>query len=273
MNRAFLLSAATIALAVSAEEPTVQTYPVRFTDPQEAAEIIQLMLPSTNHLQIQAIDRKLIVRGTAEQQKNVKQMLSELDAPPKNIQINVRFDSSESSVKRTARGYPRGPVTIRNGKIHATTGGRFRNQRTTVNETTTQMLVAMDGRSATLRVGKRVPYAAWLVEYGHRYGYTREAHIEWRDVGSFLAVEPTIVSPGLIRIRVIPELSGRLQDGSRKTIQFTHLATEVTAGDGQTIHIGGFNQDRDFNSHFFIGGSSDDESINTDITLTPHILE
>lgn len=273
MKPFFLISTCLLALAAAAGELTVQTYPVQFTDPEEAAEIITLMMQPVGDLQVHAIDRKLVVRGTAEQQQEVQQMLSELDAPPKNIQIDVQFNRSGSSSGLEAGIQQRGPIIIRDGEVHATMDGRFSNRSSTVTENTTQMLVAMDGRSATLRVGERVPYVEWLVEYGHRHGYIAQAHIEWQDVGSFLAVEPTIVGPGLIRVRVIPEISGRVKDGKRETIQFTHLATEIMAGNGQTVHIGGFNQDKDFSSHFFIGGSSGGETINTDITLTPRILD
>lgn len=272
MKPLLLISMCLFALSAAAGKLSIQTYPVRFTDPGDAAEIITLMLQPVGDLQVHAIDRKLVVKGTAEQHQEVQQMLRELDAPPKNIQINVQFNRNGGSSGAEAGFQQRGPIIIRNGEVHATMGGRFSNRSSTVTENTTQMLVAMDGRSATLRVGERVPYIEWLVEYGHRFGYIAEAHIEWQDVGSFLAVEPTIIGTDLIRVRVIPEISGRLKDGKRETIQFTHLATEIVAGNGQTIHIGGFNQDRDFNSHFFIGGSAGNDSMNTDITLTPRIL-
>jgi type II secretory pathway component GspD/PulD (secretin) len=136
------------------------------------------------------------------------------------------------------------------------------------------MLVAMDGHSASLRVGETVPYLAWLTEYGCRHGYIREAHIERREVGSFLAVEPEIIGEGLmIRVRLIPELSGRLEDGTSQTIRFTQVATEVIACDGQPVSIGGFTKDQDFYSKFLIGRSGTGESSTTDITLTPRILK
>jgi len=252
---------------------SVKTYNVQYTDPQEIAAIAPVMMSSTNGLTMRVSERKLIVRGTPEQHEVVRQMVQDLDAPPKNIQINVAFNSSGQSRQSEVGIRPRGPVVIRNGEIHGTLEGRFGSRRTSTSENTTQMLVAMDGRSATLRVGERVPYLSWLVEYGYRYGYVQEIGIEWRDVGSFLAIEPRIIGPELIRVRLIPELSGRLEDGSRQTIQFTHLATEVTAADGQPIRIGGFSKDEDFSSRFLIGTAPESRSINTTITLTPTILD
>ena len=271
--KAFVFALALSALcALGDTNITVKTYKVNFADPEEIAEVAPMMMPSTNGLVIRVLERKLVVRGTDAQHRFVEQMIRDLDTPPKNIQINVDFESSGSSRRSQFGIRPRGPVIIRDGEVHGSLEGRFGSRSTTTSENTTQMLVAMDGRSATLRVGERVPYLSWLMEYGHRYGYIREVGIEWREVGSFLAVEPTIVGPGLIRVRLIPELSGRLKNGDRQSIQFTHLATEVTVADGQTISIGGFSQDEDFSSKFLIGSAPGGKSVHTSITLTPKIL-
>lgn len=270
--KTFLFVLFLTALCAITEEVTLKTYNVHYADPAEIADVAPLMMASTNGLVIQAVDRKLVVRGTAEQHTVIQQMIRDLDAPPKNIQINVNFDSSGSSSRSEFGIRPHGPIIIRDGEVHGSLEGRFGNRSTTSSENTTQMLVAMDGHSATLRVGERVPYLSWLMEYGYRYGYIREIGIEWREVGSFLAMEPTIVGPGLIRVRLIPELSGRLENGDRQSIQFTHLATEVTVADGQTISIGGFSKDEDFSSKFLIGSAPGGKSVHTTITLTPKIL-
>ncbi len=260
--------------SLSAEEAlTLKTYKVRYADVTEVASVIPMMMPSTNGLVLETVDKQLIVRGTAEHHEIVRQMLRELDAPPKNIQVNVQFATRGGEHNREIGVRPDGPIVIRNGKVHGSFESSFVNQSTTTRENTTQMLVAADGRSATIRVGERVPYVTWLTEYGYRHGYVREVEIEWRDVGSFLRMEPTIVAPGLIRVRLTPELSGRLENGDRQAIQFTHLATEVTVADGQTISIGGFNEDKEFSSKFLIGRGSRSGSSVTDITLTPRILQ
>jgi type II secretory pathway component GspD/PulD (secretin) len=256
----------------SAEDLTLKTYSVHYTDPAEIAEVAPAMMASTNELTIKQIDRKLVVNGTAEQHEFIRLMLRDLDTPPKNIRIDVDFGSSGSSRNSEFGVRPGGPIVIRDGEVHGSLEGSFGSRSTTTTENTTQMLVAMDGHSASIRVGERVPYISWLTEYGSRHGYVRDIEIEWKDVGSFLAAEPTIVGPGLIRIRLIPELSGRLKDGKRKKIQFTDLATEVVVADGQTISIGGFSKDEEFSSKFLVGSAPGSRSVNTTITLTPHIL-
>ncbi len=272
--RFVLIALLFFAWSTSAEENlTLKTYKVRYVDTTNVASVIPMMMPSTNGLVLKTVDKTLVVRGTPEQHGIVRQILRELDAPPKNIQINVKFATSGSGHNREIGIRPQGPIVIRNGKVHGSFESSFTSQSTTTRENTTQMLVAADGRSASIRVGERVPYVTWLTEYGGQHGYVRDVEIEWRDVGSFLRMEPTIVAPGLIRVRLTPELSGRLENGDRQSIEFTHLATEVTVADGQTISIGGFSGDKEFSSKFLIGRGSRGEGSVTDITLTPRILQ
>ena len=272
--KAFCFAVLFFSMTTYAQEATLKVYSVHYANPSETAEVIKMMMPSTNGLSIQMVDRKLAIRGTAEQHAVAEQMLRELDKPPKNIQVNVQFNRNGQSSRREAGIRPKGPIVIRDGEVHGTFEGRFDNQSMTSSENVTQMLVTMDGHSATLQVGERVPYLAWLMEYGSRHGYIREVQVEWRDVGSFLAVEPEIIGDGpMIRIRLIPTLSGRLADGTEQTIQFTEVATEVIARDGQTVSIGGLTKDEDFSSKFLVGHSGGGELSITAITLTPRILQ
>lgn len=268
-----LLVLPAVVLTGLAQETTLDLYPVHYADPNAIAPLIPMMVISTNGLQIQPVERRLAVRGTAEQHAAVQSILRELDQPPKNVQINVSFSTTGKRSSREAGIRPQGPVVIRDGEIHGTFEGHFSSRNSSSSEITTQMLVAMDGRSAMLRIGERVPYLAWLTEYASRHGIIRETTIEWRDVGSFLAVVPEIINNGpAIRVRLIPELSGRTKDGNEETIRFTELAAEVIVRDGETLSIGGFTQNEDFYSKFLVGRSGGNETSITDITLTPHIL-
>lgn len=270
----FIFAALWFGCASFAEEETVlRAYPVRFAKPVVAAEIIQSMVLSTNSLLIETTEDRLFVRGTKKQHAVVREVLRELDVRPRNVRIDVQFDRRSESSAREAGIRPVGPVVIGRDGIRGSLEGRLQDRSSTVTEHTAQILVAMEGRSASLRVGETVPHLAWLTEYGYRHGYIRTAHIEWRDVGSFLAMEPEILGDGWIRVRLTPTLSGYGNDGLLKTIHFTELATEVVARDGEPVSIGGLTGDRDFYSKFLVGRSGGREVSITDITLTPRILE
>jgi hypothetical protein len=98
-----------------------------------------------------------------------------------------------------------------------------------------------------------------------------QSQVAWRDVGSFLAVEPTVIGDGpLIRVRVTPELVGTV-NGSPYETKFSSVATEVTVSDGETITIGSDAKNTEFYSRFLIGVSRSGSSRRLNITMTPHI--
>lgn len=263
---------ATISFAET-NTASLKAYSVHFAEPEDVAEIIPLMVPSTNGLTVKTTDDKVIIRGTAEHHTVARQVLADMDSPPKNVQINVEFDRSGTLSGSEFGVQPRGPVVIRDGKVHGSFEGRFSQKSGSSDEFVMQMLVAMDGRSASLRVGETVPHLKWLTQYSYRHGYIQQAEIEWRDVGSFLTVMPEIIGNGpLIRVRVTPTLSGRLKDGTEETIEFTELSTELLVRDGSSISIGGFSDDDEFSRRFLVGRAAGRQSSVTGITLTPRIL-
>ena len=262
-----------IPAVLNAADPVTKVFRVRYSDAGEAAEIIPLMIPSSDGLTIRRSGDQLIAQGSAVQIAEVETMLRELDRPPRNVQVNVQFSRSGSASSYEAGVRQRGPVIIHDGEVRGNFSGRVRNQRTTSQENTMQMLVAASGRRAMLRVGETVPHVKWLTEYGHRHGYIREHEIEWRDVGAFLAVEPEIIDGDLIKVRVTPVLSGKRNNGGEEVIEFVEVATEVIARSGQTVTIGSFSKDKEFSDRFLVGRSGGGESAVTGITLTPKILQ
>ncbi len=267
---ALLLLTASVA---AAKPQTLEIYSLCGAESEGITKVLQMMVPEGDQMEIKQAGQKLVVRATAEQHRIISDRLDELCAPPRNVQINVEFDTSGQSRERGAGIRPTGPINIRDGDVSGGFEVTLRNRSNTLDENITQMLVASSGKQASLRVGERVPHLLWIEDYYGRHYRHREVHVEWQDVGAFLAIEPTIIGTGpLIRIRVIPQLSGRLGNGKRHTIQFTELATEIVACDGTPVSIGGFDENKDFYSKFLVGGTGGNVSSITQITLTPKIL-
>jgi len=72
--------------------------------------------------------------------------------------IHVDFETTGQSRQSEFGIRPKEPIIINDGEVHGSFDSRFDNRSTTRSENTTQMLVAMDGRSASIQVGERVPY-------------------------------------------------------------------------------------------------------------------
>jgi len=132
---------------------------------------------------------------------------------------------------------------------------------------TKQFVVVSDGFSATIFVGREVPFVDYYSRYLFDHGYIEEAEqIEIKQVGTKLKVEPHIIADNTIEITLTPEISFLLNKKFR-TIDVTTLTTTVIASNGQPITIGGLKKDEEFGRYFF-GTTS---QANLEIILTLHI--
>jgi len=247
-----------------------KSYPAPHMDSAEVkAALEEALSPGSRVITLRGI-RKVFLIATPEEHELAEALLADLCVPRQNVAIEVRFKSRGRASERGAKIDPSGSVTlgpdgVSDYEIRA--GLVF--QRTETSSDTVQMLTVMDGRRGRLRIGRSVPYLDWFVQYGRRFGYI-EAELKWQEVGAWLVVEPEILPDGLIRVRLIPELSGFV-DGSPRQVQFKRVETEVTVAPGSVIRIGGLNKDEEFYSRFLIGGERGDRSEQLEILLTPRI--
>lgn len=275
MIRAGLLAVIVLTSPVGAAEApySIQVVPLGFADPEATQQTLRDLYGSDAGFQVHRLDNRLVIRAAPEQQKQIADLIRQLDIRPKNIQISVRMNQHGQDESHGASLHGQGRVVIGSDGAHGTLriDPRLHSRSSSRQENTVQILTAMSGRSASLVVGERVPYLEWLMEYGRRGGMV-SGQIAWDQVGASLAFEPQVIGDGpMIRIRVVPELSGRA-DGHPERVRFTKAATEVTVRDGETVKLGGLQGDEAFTSRFLIGMESSGSSSSLDITLTPRIL-
>lgn len=215
-------------------------------------------------------NQRLLVRATEQEHQRLAEALGAINRPPVNIRIDVDFDEAGDSRQRGVgvategvyRSGQGGRVAIGVDLTHRSTqfGGRAR-----------QTLVVASGREATLRVGERVPWLEWIETWGRNAGVF-ESRVRWQDVGASLVVQPTVIGNGPdIRIRLIPELSGRVE-GQPHRIRFAAAATEVIARAGETVSLAGLAQSNEFYSRFLVGFDSAGGRRSLNIALTPSLL-
>jgi hypothetical protein len=149
-------------------------------------------------------------------------------------------------------------------------GGIWRN--TDFGQNTVQMLTAADGGRASLEITREYPrpYISYFYDYVRQIGIA-VMNVEWRSVGSRLAIEPRSTG-NVVRVRLIPELTYVTPTGPG-AVAVERLATEVVVANGQTIQVGSIKQDQEFSSRFFIGFDEFGHSRSVSITLTPTIME
>ena len=270
----WLCSLLLLAAGRAAAENTVEVYPLGFSDPSVVEQALNALAGPGGRVILDRANNRVVFMAPAEQQKQAADLMKRMSVPPRNVRINVQFLGAGSG--REAGASLGGGVIVHDGAGGTRTDVRLEPEahRRTTNTTdnTIQTLLVASGRSANLRVGHSVPFIAWFRQYGVRSGYWQsESQVQWQEVGSFLAVEPTIIGDGpSVRIRLTPTLSGQV-DGKPYEVRFTQVASEVTVDSGQTVRLGGLVQNHEFYSKFLIGLDSRGTQGRIDILRTPEI--
>jgi hypothetical protein len=269
-----LLLAATTVIAADPGPTTFEVYPIAFADLRATEQVAKSIAGPDGTVVLDEQGQRLLVATTKEKHAQLAEMIGKLNIIPRNVRIDVEFrersDDSQTEVSVTADGEVTRVDGVTSSKIRIKP--RIIDENTRGSSRTRQTLLVASGREGVLHIGDRVPYIEWLTSYGARSGYLQQS-VQWQDVGSRLVVSPSVVGDGpLIRIRLTPELSGRV-DGQPLQTRFSGAATEVVVSDGETFQLGGLDQNRDMYSRFLVGVSEAGSQQTLDIFLTPHIMD
>lgn len=257
----------------SLEEPVFKAYEINFADPSNAVEIVRNLVGPAGKVFYDNATRRIIVMAPGNSHTSIADLVQQLNVPPKNVSVTVRFLGKGRNRETGASISGTGSIILDgNG-----TRSGFAMQPKVVHQSsestsrTTQQLLVASGRQASLFIGEEVPYVEWLMEYGRRHHYFEE-RIVWQRVGASLVIEPFVVGDGpTIRLRVTPELSG-LVDKNPYRVRFSKVATEVFVNDGIPFPLGGLAEKNDFYSRFLIGLDSSGARQTLDIELTARII-
>lgn len=260
-------------VSAATDEPmTTTVYPITFGEPEALLEIARSVVGDQGQVAMDSASGRLIIATTPSRHQELAAILIPPAPMPVNIRIDVDFQSVGAHRRDEISIRPRGNVVVGPG---GTSGSIVLNPtldstRSESSGMTRQSLLVANGRSGSLRVGEEVPYLDWFMEYGWHRGYIRQS-IQWQSVGSFLAVQPTVLADGrTIRIVLTPELRG-LVNGNPYHVAFTELATEVVVLDGETMNVGGGSNQRDFYDRFLVGFRRGDSTESLNIRVCPRI--
>ena len=266
---AFVLSV--FSQAVAAEERRVEVYSALGTGVSVLAEIANAILDGEGRVIPDEEGNRLLVVATAEKHAILQELFKETGRrATQNVQLTVRFLGGQQG--KSAQANVHGSVIMdqRGGRYQARPS--ISQQTHTTSHDMQQLLVAANGREASLRVGESLPYFEWTVDH-RRYHSSVHVGTRWQDVGAFLIFQPIIQSDGqTILIRLTPEIRGRTTDMRRESYRFTQLQTEVYVRNGQPMQIGGLAEANTIYHRFLIGGSRRRESQTLNIEIVPRIL-
>jgi type II secretory pathway component GspD/PulD (secretin) len=273
----FALFALFLPLGHAQQDPNkkFEVYPVGIADFDLIAETAKQMASPEGKVIADEQNRRIIVVDKPEVHAEIQKLIKALQVPQQNVRIKVRFDEHGSS-RRQKLGVG---GTVKSGDVTVTTTGDPKegihvdaiDNSATMSSMTQQELLVVNNGSASLEVTTEVPYYEWIFNYGVMSGYWT-ADTKWKPVGARLRVKPTI-SGNTIRIKLTPELS-RLIDAKTASVSLEKLSTEVVAGNGQEISLGGIPAEaQEFYSKFLVGYDTSGRARSLNIYLTPTIEE
>jgi type II secretory pathway component HofQ len=264
--------AGVLAAAHADDARIMEVYPVFTPDAAVLVSTVQAVLGEDAKVIYDRAGGRIMVLATTEEQVRAVEVLSKLNLPPPNIRIDVTINESDrhqlTEFSLDASGGV--AVTPESAQAGVRAEGRANRRRDQHRRALRQTLLVQSGGEALLRVGEEVPYVEWLVDYGFRQGYISQ-HVTMREVGASLRIQARVIGNGpLISLTVTPELAG-LSDAGDQRIVYTHLSTHMTIEDGQTVELGGLNENTDFFEHFLVGVDRESSHRALTISATSHI--
>ncbi len=175
--------------------------------------------------------------------------------PPGHVKVTVEFRQASQSTQGgiELKGTGPGGTVIQVDPKGVTGSARVQAQESqrTVRRSVGSFLIVQDGGEARLTVAEQVPEVVWFQQYALRHNYITAA-VVFRQVGTFLAVRPTILPNKRIRLKVTPQISYRSDQGDG-SVELVEASTEVVVQSGQPVTIGGSEQSGEVTRQFLIG--------------------
>lgn len=162
-----------------------------------------------------------------------------------------------------------GGVIVQPGKSPRGAGGLAVDDTTTTTTRSSGVFVLVqDGGQGTMMVGQDIPYSqvAYYYDYATGKGYVAQG-VAWQSVGTGLAVRPTVLPNGQIRVRLTPWLS-YITPGGGGTVELVEAATEVVVPNGRRVQIGGATSNLHSVTRQILGVRQEQSSAETGIVLT-----
>jgi len=274
---------ATVPVPGQVQPPAIVAPPAAQPQPPGAARPTgqaQTAQPQQEQLRIVAdpATNSLIVYGTAQEFQNIKNILKDLDAIPRQVLLDVmvaevtlsdnqnlgvdyevarRFPSSIFGQKFGSAGAIRtlGELFPTNNTFGGGVSGIFggKDIRAFINALqsdsrfrvlSTPSILATDNKPARIQVGTEEPIATGTISQAVG-GVANSTSIQYRNTGRIVTIIPQVNSQGLVNLQILAEVSQRreknVEVGQDTFPAFDSRQAETTAvvQDGDTLVIGG----------------------------------
>jgi len=184
--------------------------------------------------------------------------------PPGHVKVTVEF---RQEGQRAQSGIAGGTVVQVDPKgVTGSARVQVQESQRTIRQNVESFLLVQDGGEARLTVVEQVPEIVWFQQYAHRHRYITEV-VVFRQVGTFLAVRPTLLPDKRIRVKITPQISYQSDQGDG-TIALVEASTEVVVQTGQPLTIGGTDGRGEVMRQFLLGYERVNQANHVSIVLT-----
>jgi type II secretory pathway component GspD/PulD (secretin) len=241
------------ALPAAADSGRVsKVYRLGVADPHAAREVAEGLVSREGKVVLDEGHHTLIVLDAPERQAAVAEALQSLQGPLASIRVRARIVDHETGEEAGVSASGQLLLTLPGPGVRSDVVFDVKSKGVGKSRSSKQSVVVVSGGEASIAVGREIPYQQWFLLYGKEHGVVA-AEVKWKDVGSRLAVSPTVIDGGRrVRLRVVPVISYG-KGKKREDVPYAGVATELVLEDGEELRIGGSEEDEEFYGRFFSG--------------------
>lgn len=241
--------------AVNAVEMKLEIIPLQYRNADEIIPILQPLISQGGS--VTGMNNQLIVKATATNLSEIKQILAEIDRAARRLLITVKqdIDGDINTQEHGVSGrYARGDVAIssknrgdhKQGLVLSAEddeGNKIRyrqlSTRSALDDRNTFQVQTVDGRAAYIQTGQQVPIANRNAYVTHG-GVVVQDTVEYHDVSSGFYVLPR-VNGDRVTLLVSPQLS-RVTPNQGAVFDVQNAETTTIGRLGEWLQIGGITQ-------------------------------
>ncbi|MBK1672207.1 hypothetical protein CKO35_02605 [Ectothiorhodospira shaposhnikovii] len=186
LGKALLLALALLLPGIAgASVPTAQVITLEHRPAEEILPLIEPLLGPRDVITGSGFN--LIIRTRAQTLAEIRQVIADLDVPPRNLYISVRRGAASHDLDPALPMEPDTP--------------RISRRTTTERGVTHQTLRVLEGHAAFIRSGESIPVGSQrLVPV--QGGFALEQSVEYRDLGRGFLVRPRLLSDGRVHLDI-----------------------------------------------------------------------
>jgi hypothetical protein len=186
---------------------------------------------------------------------------------PRQIRVDVQFRQTGTQ-SRDAAGATGGVIITERGSVRPRGGAGAGSTETKVQRSSGVFTLVQDGGESTLMVTSQVPYAQIAFYRDYATGAGRLATgVVFRDVGTSLKVQASLLPDNRIRVRLTPTISWFSADGAG-TIEFTEATTDVIVPNGRPVVLAGSTTETHAVTRQILGIAREQSASETTVVLT-----